>query len=592
MNKVYRIMGLSVLCLALLMSSFAVSPVAAGPEDDEGSVYDYAINSAVETGAGEVTVNVQARYCPGCNPNPSQAPGCPAFHQTYSPGHHSCTLGYPSGTFIAVRVKGGGGAVLAAQKLVLHPGNMTLNVVNNWNFVFTGLPVSAGDTLTVEADTYCSWCGHWFPVPKSVTISASNSQVTYTGDTSGFAGTIATASATLIDSGTGAPLVGEVITFTLDGLPPLSAVTDGSGSASTPYPIPPTMAGGIYPMTARFAGNISYFPHSDTVDFTVITNRPPKAEANGPYVTTENFPIQFQAFGSSDPDGDPLQFRWDFDSDGTWDTPWTSAWAVPNMWCDDFTGTATLEVSDGQATATDTAAVTVANLAPIIDVLSYAPTDVQCANEPITFTGIGKDPGCDSVTVEWNYGDGNSYVDASQTGPPFNSVVTHTYGAFGTYNVTLTVTDDDGGKTKGSLTVVVKDTTAPEVTGECIESVNPHGNIIPGKNRGKNGKPKGVNPDGFYELAFEVTDNCDPNPQLFVGTADNPLMFVVEPGIVVKFTESVDAEPVMKKIGSNNGKADAVTWHIILPGDPVISAVDASGNIVTCCECLVPPPPK
>ena len=341
------------------------------------------------------------------------------------------------------------------------------------------------------------------------------------------------------------------------------------------------------------SGDVSPILYDLTIQGTPA-NEPPVADAGGPYVTTENSPIDFDGGASTDPDGDPLEYRWDFDSDGIYDTDWSPFFIATNMWCDDYSGTATLEVRDPAGlTDTDTATIEVTNLAPIIDELSADATEVQCKDQPITFTGIGKDPGCDTVIVAWDFGDGTTYIDETQVGPPFNSVVTHTYGEFGDYAVTLTVTDDDGGVATASIDVAVWDTTAPVLSGQCVESVNPHGNVIPGKERGKNGKDKpNVNPDGFYLLDFTVEDNCDPNPQLWVGTADNPFMFQVEPGITVKFTESVDAEPEMKKIGSPaQGGATAVTWHIILPADPVITAIDASGNYVTGCSCLVPPPP-
>lgn len=130
----------------------------------------------------------------------------------------------------------------------------------------------------------------------------------------------------------------------------------------------------------------------------------------------------------------------------------------------------------------------------------------------------------------------------------------------------------------------------PEVS--CVETVNPHGKNVPdGKAKGKG---KGVNPDGFYKIC--VTDDNDPNPQLFVGTEDDPLLFELleldeEGCIVIKFTEAPGATPSMKKIGSSNGQAGAVTWHITLPGEPVVTAIDASGNEASC-TCLVPPPPK
>jgi hypothetical protein len=323
------------------------------------------------------------------------------------------------------------------------------------------------------------------------------------------------------------------------------------------------------------------------------TNRPPVAKlVVDPFPSNENFPVDLDASGSTDPDGDPLQFRWDLDGDGIWDTDFSEYMIYDGFnKCDDYTGTVRVEVTDGIASDIAEATVTFLNEAPVITDLKAKPESAQCYQEPIEFIAIGKERGCDDLTFLWDFGDGNNATYYG-SGGPFNFSVWHTYDTWGDYTVTLTVSDDDGGTDSKQVEVSIWDVTPPVLLGECIESVNPHGNNIPGENRGKNGKPKNnKNPDGFYELAFIARDNCDPEPQIWIGTADNPMMFLIEPGIVVKFTESDDAEPEMKKIGSANGQAGAVTWHIILPSDPVISAVDASGNIVSCGECLVPPPP-
>ena len=138
------------------------------------------------------------------------------------------------------------------------------------------------------------------------------------------------------------------------------------------------------------------------------------------------------------------------------------------------------------------------------------------------------------------------------------------------------------------ISIKVNDVEAPVIS--CEEAVNPHGDNIPGENRSDNAKSKAKNPDGFYQIFAE--DNCDPEPEIYVGTADEPKLFgPFESGVVIKFTEAPGADPSCKKIGSSNGQAGAVAWHITLPCDPVVTAVDVSGNTATCDGCLVPPPP-
>jgi len=265
----------NVLAWITCLSLFAAMPAFAGPEDDTGSVYDYNINWAVQSGVDEITVELQARYCPACNPNTGNSPGCTAFEFALPPyGHRGCSRGYPDGRFTAVRVKNNIGVVLATQKMICTPANWPLNVVHKEQFIFSGLPLVAGDTIIVEADCYCSWCGHWYPNPVPLTVQASDSEITYTGDTSGLVGTSAAVCAVLLDATTALPLTGRPVTFTLNGLPPVSPTTDALGIACTLLPIPTDMTAGTYPMTARFAGDAEYWPSSNRVDFQVIVKIP------------------------------------------------------------------------------------------------------------------------------------------------------------------------------------------------------------------------------------------------------------------------------------------------------------------------------
>ena len=54
----------------------------------------------------------------------------------------------------------------------------------------------------------------------------------------------------------------------------------------------------------------------------------------------------FDASRSFDGNGDPLHYRWDFDSDGNWDTPWSANPRVTQTWNDDYSSVVTLGVTD------------------------------------------------------------------------------------------------------------------------------------------------------------------------------------------------------------------------------------------------------
>lgn len=117
---------------------------------------------------------------------------------------------------------------------------------------------------------------------------------------------------------------------------------------------------------ARSDMNRTGTPDAHSAEITITGNRPPVAVAGGPYTGNEGDSIVLSAAGSSDPDGDPLQYRWSFTDNGTWDTPWSSDPTATVRYTDEFSGQARVEVSDGYATVDATASVTISNVAPSI----------------------------------------------------------------------------------------------------------------------------------------------------------------------------------------------------------------------------------
>lgn len=224
-------------------------------------------------------------------------------------------------------------------------------------------------------------------------------------------------------------------------------------------------------LTTDFEGDPRIWPEGGVVDMGVdefVPNQPPVADAGGPYPGSEGSLVTFDASASSDPDGDPLQYRWDFDNDGIWDTGWLDEPTAPYAYDDDYTGDVKLEVSDGELTGIATASVTVNNVAPTVGPITVQPDPAVIglteAGASITTSATFTDPGTlDTHTAEWNWNDNNTSSGTATDGTISGS---HTYTAVGVYTVSLTVTDDDGGSGESSFEfVVVYDPSAGFVTG-------------------------------------------------------------------------------------------------------------------------------
>lgn len=196
------------------------------------------------------------------------------------------------------------------------------------------------------------------------------------------------------------------------------------------------------------SGNVDQLP----LIFPLPPNEFPIASAGGPYIGQEGSPIVFDGSGSSDPDGDTLQYRWDFNNDGVWDTDFSASPTAQFTFDDDHIGAVKLEVTDGEFFSLDTASVTVENVAPLV-----IAGNNQAINEGeiIHFFGSFTDPGIlDTHTLEWNFGDG-AIINGTFT-------PVHTYADNGTFIVTLTIIDNNGGIGSDLLTVIVENV-APTV---------------------------------------------------------------------------------------------------------------------------------
>jgi len=165
--------------------------------------------------------------------------------------------------------------------------------------------------------------------------------------------------------------------------------------------------------TSGYLGECNFDIDYIKISYTPSNRSPVASLVVDPYPSTESFPVDLIASASSDPDpGDVLQYRWDLDGDGNWDTPYSNNPIYDGYKkCDDYTGTVGVEVTDGELTSTAVVAVTFENLDPIIDVLE-ADAMIIPVGGTVNFHGVVKDPGCDYLDLEWDFDDGNfAYAD-------------------------------------------------------------------------------------------------------------------------------------------------------------------------------------
>jgi hypothetical protein len=188
----------------------------------------------------------------------------------------------------------------------------------------------------------------------------------------------------------------------------------------------------------------------DQTQVRVSINRPPVANAGGPYSTTEGSSITLDASRSTDPDNNIVRYEWDLDNDGQFDdaTGVRPAFMAP----DNGVFTVGVRVTDaGGLSSVATAAVTVRNSPPTIT--SFTINSPVRVGTVVNARAVFRDAGIyDTFTATWNWGDGST-----TGGSISNYVVTgsHTYNRRGIFLVTITITDKDGGVGRASRAVTV-----------------------------------------------------------------------------------------------------------------------------------------
>jgi hypothetical protein len=266
---------------------------------------------------------------------------------------------------------------------------------------------------------------------------------------------------TSIESGPEGPTQERTPTFTFSGLDKVTARADllfsykvdtGDWSAYS-LETSATLGGStgldsgshtFYVRAKDEAGNEDAEPAERT--FSVeLTNNPPTADAEGPYEVKEGGSVNVHASGT-DPENGALDYAWDLDNNGTFETTGQNAPFDAANVDGPATKTIKIQVSDDKgAKSTDEATVKVSNVVPTIQSLVKSSEGGLPTGKSITFTGTATDPSSADEAAgflwNWSFDGGLSYSSGSGTSNEF----VKTFDNCGSYNLQATATDKDTG---------------------------------------------------------------------------------------------------------------------------------------------------
>jgi PKD repeat protein len=191
--------------------------------------------------------------------------------------------------------------------------------------------------------------------------------------------------------------------------------------------------------TPTYDGQIVH--NSLSHDSTVVLSpgAPPPQPPIASFTYTPTYPevnqvVTFDASASYDPDGNIVSYTWDF-GDGT--PPVTESDPITyHAYASYGDYTVKLTVTDNSSLTDDETASIHISQHPVAS-FTFAPPD-PLVHELVTFNASASTPdGGEIVSYTWDFGDGNITTTD-------NPIITHAYETYGTFTVTLNVTDSEG----------------------------------------------------------------------------------------------------------------------------------------------------
>lgn len=173
-----------------------------------------------------------------------------------------------------------------------------------------------------------------------------------------------------------------------------------------------------------------------------LPNKPPVAVIEGARTMVAGQEVLFSGQGSSDPDGDALEYHWDFGGGET-----ARGVEVAHVFAGEGFAPVALTVidEDGLSGSASIEVLVNENLPPVVEIV--APR-AALINQPLSIRGSGRDPEGMAVTYAWSFGEPDEELPAADT-----PRVEKTYAGVGDYTITLTVTDALGASTTVEKTI-------------------------------------------------------------------------------------------------------------------------------------------
>jgi PKD repeat protein len=168
--------------------------------------------------------------------------------------------------------------------------------------------------------------------------------------------------------------------------------------------------------------------------------------------------INFDASGSTASSGSEIEtYQWDFENDGIFD-----AEGIQTSFTYSGQGSYTvlLRVTDNYGqTDTDTCTIVVNN--PPVASFTYSPTEPEIV-DVIEFVDTSTDDDGTLLSWYWNFGDGTTSYETNPT---------HQYSQTGTYQVSLTVTDNNGADDTTTISIDVTDNYRPPIANAGMDKI-------------------------------------------------------------------------------------------------------------------------